>query len=451
MLTLPSLPAKQFPPAPPAASSARDRSLSPGLNRHTSSRKRPPPMTTAAYNTTVPPHQPTHTDTPPKRKASSTTPGRTNAKRSPSRSSPSPKLSSPSFDTRQLRNDRLGTLVSDLCRRFQHSPSWESFASEFRGPSYLAQNLDQLDHPAADLLRLWRDDGIPVHTSSPPWTTEMKDACIQRGCHHSATQHAAFLRNEMADMIENQFWMVLPYDLVRDLDSLMLSPCAIKEERDRRPRLLCDHSWDWGWPSVNETTLAHTPPEAMQFGGALPRIFFQARHANPKYGPVRAAKHDVKDAFFRGHLKLSDCPKKALILPRYEDEPQLIGIPMSCTMGWVQSPPTFCAISETICDTANLGFLQSRRDSLPVHRLEEMASAQDDLSPSLLPRPHPPEDAAANLELLEAIGGSSLPSEGKEMAPPSNRPLTRPVGSTDVFVDDFIQLGQGGPKRMNRL
>ena len=137
----------------------------------------------------------------------------------------------------------------------------------------------------------------------------------------------------MADMIENQFWMVLPYELVRDLDTIMLSPCAIKEERDRRPRLLCDHSWDWGWPSVNETTLAHTPSEAMQFGGTLPRIFYQARHANPKYGPVRAAKHDVKDAFFRGHLKLSDCPKKALILPKYDDEPQLVGIPMSCTMG----------------------------------------------------------------------------------------------------------------------
>ena len=84
----------------------------------------------------------------------------------------------------------------------------------------------------------------------------------------------------MADMIENQFWMVLPYVLVRDL-ATMFSPCAIKEELNRRPRLLCDHSWNWGWPSVNEATLAHTPPEAMQFGGMLPRILYYGCHANP--------------------------------------------------------------------------------------------------------------------------------------------------------------------------
>ena len=91
----------------------------------------------------------------------------------------------------------------------------------------------------------------------------------------------------------------------------------------------------------------------MQFGGALPQILFYARHANPKFGPARANKNDVKDAFYRMHLKLSHCPKLASIMPRYEGEPQLVAIPMSCTMGWVQSPPTFCAVSETICDVAD--------------------------------------------------------------------------------------------------
>ncbi len=35
------------------------------------------------------------------------------------------------------------------------------------------------------------------------------------------------------------------------------------------------------------------------------------------------------------------------------------------------------------------------------------------------------------------------------MAPPSNCCLNRPVNHTDVFVDDFIQLGQGGQRRLN--
>ena len=29
--------------------------------------------------------------------------------------------------------------------------------------------------------------------------------------------------------------------------------------------------------------------------------------------------------------------------------------------------------------------------------------------------------------------------------------MTRPLASTDVFVDDFIQLGQGGPSRMHAI
>ena len=38
-----------------------------------------------------------------------------------------------------------------------------------------------------------------------------------------------------------------------------------------------------------------------------------------------------------------------------------------------------------------------------------------------------------------------------EIAPPSNCPLTKPIGHTDVFVDDFIQLGQGSPTCMRTL
>ena len=77
----------------------------------------------------------------------------------------------------------------------------------------------------------------------------------------------------MANFIDHKQWVVLPYDDVRHLP-LMFSPAAVKDERDRKPRLLCDHSWSWHWESINETTIPHSPPEAMQFGGALPRILY---------------------------------------------------------------------------------------------------------------------------------------------------------------------------------
>ena len=102
---------------------------------------------------------------------------------------------------------------------------------------------------------------------------------------------------------QNVLRMVLPYELVRELVELMLWPAAVKEERERKPRLLCDHSWDWGWDSLNDTTVPHAPPEAMQFGNALPRILYHVRHADPKFGPVKASKHDVKDGFYRMFLR----------------------------------------------------------------------------------------------------------------------------------------------------
>ena len=139
------------------------------------------------------------------------------------------------------------------------------------------------------------------------------------------------------------------------------------------------------------------------------------------------------------------CLHLALILPRYEDEPQLIAIPMSCTMGWVQSPPTFCTVSETICDRANQLMRESPL-SAAEHRLEEAAAIMDDTNPSWLPCPCLDKDTIADKALADIPGVSSLPVEAERTAPPSNRPLSRPLAQTDVFIDDFIQLVQGRPK-----
>ena len=215
-----------------------------------------------------------------------------------------------------------------LANEFTSASSWEAFVNEFRGRSYLASELDNIDHPAAALLRQWRDEGVPAMNSSTPWTLEQKDACIRRGCHKSAKDHAPFLREELAEFIESKSWIVLPYSLVRLLEEIMFSPAAVKDERDRKPRLLCDHSWPWiELLSVNDTTIPHAPPEAMQFGHALPRVLCDVRHANPKFGPVRASKYDVKDGFYRMYLKARECLRLALALPPHEDEEPLVEVP----------------------------------------------------------------------------------------------------------------------------
>ena len=138
---------------------------------------------------------------------------------------------------------------------------------------------------------------MPVQTNIESWTAEQKDKGVARGCHHSVNEHAAFRREEMANNTENKFRIVLPCQQVQDMPQLMLSPAAVKEERERDPRLLCDHSWDFGWPSINEVTQPHAPTKVMQFGHALHRVLHQVQHANPKFGPMRTSKHDVKDGF----------------------------------------------------------------------------------------------------------------------------------------------------------
>ena len=86
------------------------------------------------------------------------------------------------------------------------------------------------------------------------------------------------------------------------------------------------------------------------------------------------AKFDIADGFYRLFLDPDDAPKLAVLMPRYEGEPQLVAVPLSLTMGWVSSPPTFCAASKTAADIANASLF---RCTVLLHRLEHAASTHD--------------------------------------------------------------------------
>jgi hypothetical protein len=240
--------------------------------------------------------------------------------------------------------------------------------------------------------------------------------------------------------------MVLPYRLVRDLPQLQPSPAAVKEERKQKPRLLCDHSWN----PVNDETLPQAPPEAIQFGGTLNRLLWDIRHADPAYGPVRLSKYNIKDGYYRMFLRADDCPRLAIIMPRYEGEEQLIAIPMARTMGWVQSPATFCAMSETIADLTNAREGSGRKPA--PHRLEELAAVQALIQAEARAVPRDADDWPANVA-LRALAGLNEPKEPEteHSAPASSCTLDKALRSTDVFVDDFIQAGQGDTQQLADL
>jgi hypothetical protein len=222
--------------------------------------------------------------------------------------------------------------------------------------------------------------------------------------------------------------------------------------------VLVDHTWF----RVNEHTVTELPPEVMQFGGALPRILWLLRHADPDLGPVYLAKFDIADGFYRLFLDPDDATKLAVLMPRYDNEPQLVAIPLSLMMGWVSSPPTFCAASETAADLANAALF---RRTVPPHRLETLAAAHDCWESPLSQSPGPlTVTSPMTVEPPRSVGPlapSSLPTaEPGALVPcplpqPEDRaPLLRhkgPIAHVDVFIDDFIGVAQGSRRRCRNV
>jgi len=50
---------------------------------------------------------------------------------------------------------------------------------------------------------------------------------MRRGAHKSADDHKDFVREEFVSFIEKGYWTVLPYDLVKHLTNLRLSPLGV--------------------------------------------------------------------------------------------------------------------------------------------------------------------------------------------------------------------------------
>ena len=70
-------------------------------------------------------------------------------------------------------------------------------------------------------------------------------------------------------------------------------------------------------------------------------------------------------------LALMAILKLAVIFPEYPEEEQLVALPLSLLMGWVESVPYFCAGTKMVANIANNILARVR---LPPHPLEELAN-----------------------------------------------------------------------------
>ncbi|GKZ00083.1 hypothetical protein MPSEU_000961700 [Mayamaea pseudoterrestris] len=347
----------------------------------------------------------------------------------------------------QLLDDELGQLVQEASARLALSPDWRAFVEASRGASDLQPSVKDLDHPAAHLLHQLDARGAPAIMQKKPWTLAQKQMALKRGPHKSAFEHTAFLREEFTDMIKKGHWTVLPASQVLGMEQLRLSPLGVVPQRDRRPRTISDYSYF----GVNDDTAAVAPLESMQFGRTFYRLLQRIARANPRYGPVHMSKLDIADGFYRVRLLPGDIPKLGVLFPQCAGEEPLIAFPLTLPMGWIHSPPYFCAVTETICDLANQAF-QCGAKSPPPHRLELQAQT---LPATTTPTPLP-GSVPAHGSVPPVVTVEDTPINDPSVAPlpaPRQRSdiLQRPVAYNDLYVDDLIALAQGNPDRLLRL
>lgn len=218
-----------------------------------------------------------------------------------------------------------------------------------------------LDHPARNILLQYAQEGCPVETGEP-WTREMIEAAVMRGPHVSAMVPEAMnqLQLEVAEKEKNDQVRVVNWDDIKDNlpKELKVSPIAMIPHKSRMFRAILDLSFGIRLedgaqvPSVNESSIKTAPRGAIdQLGQSLDRVIHAMAQAEQD-AKVFMAKWDIKDGFWRLVGRKGEEWNFAYVLPQEEGKPIKLVIPTSLQMGWIESPPYFCAASETGRDVA---------------------------------------------------------------------------------------------------
>ena len=353
---------------------------------------------------------------------------------SPLRKRPHPVVASPAKKraTFPAENYGLPEELGECVRRdveLLRRVGWQGFVKARRNGGDLSDLSNIENHPARRLLNHYKHRGVPVKFTSPKWSrTELK-AALTRGAHKSCNEHIDFLNEEFVDMIKKGQWVILPATMAMELEGLRLSPPGVVPQRDRRPRWVCDYTWS----GVNRETLPLAAMEAMQFGHALERILREILLANPAHGPVHLNKTDLSDGFYRMDLNSGDAPRLGVVFPTKAGTEPMVAVPLVLPMGWKNSPPAFSTATETIADLAN-------------QRLRR---------PDYHPSNHPLDQMAADVPLPVRTAQSLTPASEVAVEITTSRdpslPTTgKPLEYVDIFVDDFVSLGQSPKTRRVR-
>jgi hypothetical protein len=236
-----------------------------------------------------------------------------------------------------------------------------------------------LVHPTGDLLAEWSQLGCPTKTGKP-WSKQEMWEAVARGPHQSSLspEALAHFTEEIIEKVQAGQAKRGMWDDIKDNPpaQIKILPIAAIPHKLKAFRSILDLSFclqlkHGGFlDSVNDTTVKLALQGALdQLGHALSQIIhaFSESDDNIK---IFMAKWVIKYGFW-----LMDCQAGkeyhfAYVLPQDEGMPTTLVIPTSLQMEWVESPPYFCAATETARDVA-LDYCDTPIGSLPCHKFTE--------------------------------------------------------------------------------
>jgi hypothetical protein len=291
-------------------------------------------------------------------------------------------------------------------------------------------------HPAYNLLLKLATEGCPVN-SGPPWSTTQVTDYIAYDNHQSAQDPTAAkaVRAEAMEKVRNGSCFLVNWDDIKDNPptNLKVSPLAAIPHKSRDYRMILDLSFalktdnNRHYTSVNEIPPhPDVPAHSMaELGNVLRRIVWTLA-TTPDTRPFFFCKVDLKDGFWRLFVQDEAHWNFAHLLPRLApDETLKLVVPRSLQMGWRDSPPYFCAATETARDVAAD---YDQDETLPPHPLEHITMT---LSPP-------------DRNLLETI---TLQLTDPDLSPVQKfyAAIQHPVALAhffEVYMDDFIAFLQ---------
>ncbi len=127
--------------------------------------------------------------------------------------------------------------------------------------------------------------------------------------------------------------------------------------------------------SMNNSNVRAAPPEAVkEIGKVFPQLLQYMQDA-PEGLHILFSKLDISDGFWHLVVQEVDSFNFAYVLPQQAGKPVRIVVPSAVRMGWVESPPLFCAVTKSARDLTQ--HLVVNKMDLPPHPLKDKMLIKD--------------------------------------------------------------------------